>query len=163
MAQEERSVVYPPSIGKTPNDWAEEEARRQELREPLDDPYGTSLSRRTRRVMGWTIALALIAMMALTLLGLLGVIDIFEPPSGSPLPAAEPAEHRARNEKAAHGRPSARRLKSDRNPRDQRESGRLTSRASSSFTDAPSSIGPFGELADRPGIGESGEPAPLTP
>ena len=52
------------------------------------------------------------------------------------------------------------RLKSDRNPRYQRESGRFVRGRFSSFTDAPSSIDPCGELADRPGIGGSGEPAP---
>jgi hypothetical protein len=75
-----------------------------------------------------------------------------------PIPSRAVAGH----EEAAHRgrlRDGLHRLKSDRNPRCQRESGRV-SRASSPFTDAPSSIGPCGELADRPGIGGSGEPAP---
>ena len=78
--------MHLPPVGKTPNDWAEEEARRFEVREALDSPYGTSLSRRSRRIMGWVLALILIGMMTLTLLGLLGVIDVFNPPASDPPP-----------------------------------------------------------------------------
>ena len=73
--------MYDPQIGKSPKDWAEEEARRKERREPLDNPYGRPVSPMTRRVLGWILVALVVAMIVTTVLGLLGVIGIFAAPS----------------------------------------------------------------------------------
>ena len=72
-------MVYGPPIGKTPNDWAEEEARRQESLARVSNPHGRSPSRATRMILGWILAIAAIAMILVTVLGLIGVVDIFQP------------------------------------------------------------------------------------
>ena len=68
---------FRPGIGKTPDDWAEEEARRRERHERAHNPHGRSPSRTTRLVIGWAFALLAVALVVATILGLAGVIDVF--------------------------------------------------------------------------------------
>ena len=65
----------------TPREWAESDARRRQRREDLQNPYGRSLSPRTRIVLGWILALAALAAVVASILGLGGVLDIFPPPA----------------------------------------------------------------------------------
>ena len=75
----DRPMVYSPGVGKTPNDWAEEEARRKESLARVSNPHGRSPTRATRLVIGWALGLVVIAAIVATVLGLFGVIDIFLP------------------------------------------------------------------------------------
>lgn len=72
-------MTYPPEIGKTPQDWAEEEARRHERRERVHNPHGREVGRGTRVALALVISTLLVLMVMTTVLGLLGVIPIFTP------------------------------------------------------------------------------------
>ncbi|MGI8658437.1 MAG: hypothetical protein ACR2K4_06690 [Candidatus Limnocylindria bacterium] len=60
----------------TPNDWAETEARRAERAGRADHPHGRDISPRSRRVVGWILAMAALALMGYALLGWLGFIAV---------------------------------------------------------------------------------------
>jgi hypothetical protein len=69
-------VGFNPGTGMTPNDWAETEARRAEREQRADNPYGREISGESRRVVGWILGLAALALVVYTILGLLGIIDV---------------------------------------------------------------------------------------
>jgi hypothetical protein len=73
-------MAYAPGAGKTPKNWAEEEARRRESHGRTHNPHGRELGHRTRSVLGLVVATLIILMVALTVLGVLGIIDVFGPP-----------------------------------------------------------------------------------
>ena len=64
-----------PFGGMTPNDWAENEARRAERQQRADNPHGSEISSGSRRTVAWVLGLAALALVAYTILGLLGVIE----------------------------------------------------------------------------------------
>ncbi len=67
---------FNPGTGMTPNDWAETEARRAERAERAAHPHGRDITPRSRRVVGWILAMAALALMGYALLGWLGVIAV---------------------------------------------------------------------------------------
>ncbi len=67
---------FNPGTGMTPNDWAETEARRAERAERAYRPHGREISTGSRRVVGWILAIAAVAVMAYALLGWLGIIAV---------------------------------------------------------------------------------------
>jgi hypothetical protein len=67
---------FNPGTGMTPNDWAETEARRAERAERADNPYGREISGGSRRVVGWILGLAALALVVYAVLGLLGIINV---------------------------------------------------------------------------------------
>jgi hypothetical protein len=60
----------------TPNDWLETEARRAERVQRADSPNGREMSPRSRRLAGWILGLAALAMVMYAVLGWLGVISV---------------------------------------------------------------------------------------
>jgi hypothetical protein len=60
----------------TPNDWAETEARRAERAERADSPYGREISPGSRRIAGWILGLAALALVVYAILGWLGIITV---------------------------------------------------------------------------------------
>ena len=70
-------MTYGPPMGKTPNDWAEEEARRRERHERVHNPHGRELGANSRLALQIILGLALGVMVVVTVLGLLGIVDIF--------------------------------------------------------------------------------------
>ena len=62
--------------GMTPNDWAETEARRDERAQRADNPHGREISAGSRRVTGWILAIAALALVAYAILGWLGIIEV---------------------------------------------------------------------------------------
>jgi hypothetical protein len=69
-------VAFDPNIGMTPNDWAENEARRAERVQRADSPHGREISRGSRRVVAWILGIAALALVLYAILGWLGVIVI---------------------------------------------------------------------------------------
>ncbi len=67
---------FNPGTGMTPNDWAETEARRAERAERAHRPHGREISSGSRRVVGWILVIAAVAVMAYALLGWLGIIAV---------------------------------------------------------------------------------------
>jgi len=67
---------FNPGTGMTPNDWAETEARRAERAERADNPYGREISGGSRRVVGWILGVAALALVVYAVLGLLGIINV---------------------------------------------------------------------------------------
>lgn len=67
-------VGFNPGTGMTPNDWAEQEARRAERVQRADRPHGREISGRSRRITAWIIGLAAVAMVVYAILGWLGII-----------------------------------------------------------------------------------------
>ena len=67
---------FNPGTGMTPNDWAEQEARRAERVQRADRPHGREISPRPRRITGWVLGLAALALVLYTLLAWAGVITI---------------------------------------------------------------------------------------
>ena len=67
---------FDPNTGMTPNDWAETEARRAERVQRADNPNGSEMSSGSRRVAGWIIGLAALALVLYAVLGWLGVITV---------------------------------------------------------------------------------------
>jgi type VI protein secretion system component VasF len=67
---------FNPGTGMTPNDWAETEARREERMQRADRPHGREMSGRSRRVTGWILALAALALVVYAVLGWLDVISV---------------------------------------------------------------------------------------
>jgi type VI protein secretion system component VasF len=67
---------FNPGTGMTPNDWAETEARREERMQRADRPHGREMSGRSRRVTGWILALAALALVVYAVLGWLDVIPV---------------------------------------------------------------------------------------
>ena len=67
---------FNPGTGMTPNDWAEQEARRAERAQRADRPHGREISGRSRRITGWILALAALALVLYTLLAYMGVIRV---------------------------------------------------------------------------------------
>jgi hypothetical protein len=67
---------FNPGTGMTPNDWAETEARRAERAERADNPYGREISGGSRRVVGWILGLAALALVVYAVLGSLGIINV---------------------------------------------------------------------------------------
>ena len=74
-----------PTIGMTPNDWEEAEARRRERRERVHNPHGRELGPRTRAILGWLLVALVVALLAFAALAMLGVIQI-------PVPAPPPVD-----------------------------------------------------------------------
>jgi hypothetical protein len=74
--------VIDPTIGMTPNDWAEAEARRRERHERVHNPHGRELGHRSRAILTWLVVALVIATMAAAALVALGVIalPVLEPP-----------------------------------------------------------------------------------
>ena len=64
------------NTGMTPNDWAETEARREERVQRADNPHGREMSAGSRRVAGWIIGLAALALVTYAVLGWLGFISV---------------------------------------------------------------------------------------
>ena len=69
-------MVFDPNIGMTPNDWRETEARREESRQRVHNPYGKEPSGRTRAVAGAILGAALLALVVYAILGWAGGISI---------------------------------------------------------------------------------------
>ena len=67
---------FNPETGMTPNDWAKQEARRSERVQRADRPHGREISGRSRRITGWILALAALALVLYTLLAYMGVIRV---------------------------------------------------------------------------------------
>jgi hypothetical protein len=67
---------FNPGTGMTPNDWAEQEARRAERVQRADNPHGRDISGSSRRITGWILALLALALVAYTVLVYAGVISI---------------------------------------------------------------------------------------
>ena len=67
---------FDPHGGMTPNDWLETEARREERVQRADNPHGREMSPRSRRVAGWILGLAALALVLYALLGWLGLISV---------------------------------------------------------------------------------------
>ena len=67
---------FDPYGGMTPNDWAETEARRAERHDRADNPHGREISPGSRRVAGWVLGLAALALIVFTVLAWLGVISV---------------------------------------------------------------------------------------
>ena len=67
---------FNPNTGMTPNDWAETEARRAERAERADNPHGREISGGSRRVAGWILGLAALALVVYAILGWLGIVAI---------------------------------------------------------------------------------------
>ncbi len=60
----------------TPNDWSETEARRVERAQRADNPYGREMSGGSRRVVGWILGLAALALVVYAILVLLGIVNV---------------------------------------------------------------------------------------
>jgi hypothetical protein len=69
-------VGFNPNTGMTPNDWAETEARRAERAQRADNPYGREMSGGSRRVVGWILGVAALALVAYAILALLGIVNL---------------------------------------------------------------------------------------
>jgi hypothetical protein len=67
---------FNPNTGMTPNDWAEVEARREERVQRADNPHGREISGGSRRVVGWILAMAALALVAYAILGWLDIIAV---------------------------------------------------------------------------------------
>jgi len=65
-----------PGTGMTPNDWAEQEARRAERVQRADNPHGREMSARSRRITGWILAFAALALILYAALGWLGIVGV---------------------------------------------------------------------------------------
>ena len=65
------------SPGPSPDDWAGLEARRAEREQRATaNPNGREISGRSRRAVGWVLALAAMAMVAYAILGWLGILSV---------------------------------------------------------------------------------------
>jgi hypothetical protein len=62
--------------GMTPNDWLETEARREERVQRADNPRGREISPGSRRIAGWILGLAALALALYAALGWLGIIEV---------------------------------------------------------------------------------------
>ncbi len=67
---------FNPGTGMTPNDWAETEARREERAQRADHPYGREISAGSRRVVGWILGLAALALIVYAILGWLDIVAV---------------------------------------------------------------------------------------
>ncbi len=59
---ETAAMGFNPGTGMTPNDWSEQEARRAERVQRADNPHGREMSSRSRRISGWILGLAALAL-----------------------------------------------------------------------------------------------------
>ncbi|MGH2393907.1 MAG: hypothetical protein ACRDGH_10530 [Candidatus Limnocylindria bacterium] len=67
---------FNPGTGMTPNDWAEQEARRAERVQRADRPHGREISARSRRITGWIIGLLALGLILYAAFGWLGILSI---------------------------------------------------------------------------------------
>ena len=67
---------FNPNTGMTPNDWAETEARREELAQRAHNPHGREMSGSSRRVVGWILGLAALALVLYAILGWLDIVAV---------------------------------------------------------------------------------------
>ena len=67
---------FNPGTGMTPNDWAESEARRAERVQRADSPHGREISAGSRRVTGWILGVAALALVVYAILGWLRIISV---------------------------------------------------------------------------------------
>ena len=75
-APEVVAMGFNPGTGMTPNDWAEQEARRAERVQRAKNPHGREMSPRSRRIAGWIFGLAALALVVYAILAWANIFGI---------------------------------------------------------------------------------------